>query len=137
MKSIRVALLDANATVAARVGEILRDCDDIELAGHYRYVYELTQTCPKHQPDIVLINGTAPDADPLGTTRSVFVLCPGIRMLVMSGVQETATIRALIANGVAGYVSPDELLDSLPNTLRSIHAGKSVFSAEIMHRLLQ
>lgn len=136
MMPIRVVLLEPGTEIAERVGNILQGCHDIELAGHYQRVYELTQLCPHRQPDIVLIGGSASDPDPLSVIRSVRVLCPGTRILVSSGVQETADLRVWIANGVSGYIPFDELLDSLPNTLRSVHAGKSVFSLEIMQRLL-
>jgi DNA-binding NarL/FixJ family response regulator len=61
---------------------------------------------------------------------------PGLRMVMLSGYQDEATLRRAVEAGCCGFVSKDSAIDELVNCVRSAHVGNAPISPSLLARLL-
>ena len=132
---IRVVLIDDQETVHLDIGDLLATLDDIELVGQGRTGKDAIALCDQHRPDIVLMDISMPVMGGILATKAIVPRHPEIRIIAMSGLDDSRTVHEMITVGAVGYIlkdAPEELV----STIRAVYSGKSVFSTELVQRLL-
>lgn len=77
------------------------------------------------QPDVVLIDLTMPDADPLEVIREIRTKHPKVRPVVYSGYDDADTIGKAMDAGACGFVSKHQDLKSTLDTIRKVARDES------------
>jgi two-component system, NarL family, response regulator LiaR len=135
--TIRLLLVDDQAAVHEAVALVLNAVDDIVIVGQCRSGQEALELCPQLHPDLILMDVVMPGMSGFEATRLIHQQHPEIKILVLSSFQDDESVRNMLANGAIGYVLKGALASDLVDTIRTVHSGKSVFSAEIAQALLQ
>lgn len=87
-------------------------------------------------PNILLTSIDLPDMSGLELTRSARALPSPPRILCFSAVCETAVVRESLAAGSAGFLAKADAPEYLPLGIRSVHAGDTPISPNLMHKLV-
>ncbi len=133
---IRVVLVDDNETIHQEVGELLRSFDDVEFIGAGHNGSEAVEICNQLKPDIVLMDISMPVMNGIAATRIISAHHPAIKIIAMSGIDDTGIVEKMIAAGAVGYVLKEAHPEELASTIRTVHSGKSVFSTHFVKPLL-
>lgn len=135
-RRIRVLLIDDNETIHHEIGALLRSWDDIDLLGQGYNGEEAVDLCDQYQPDIVLMDVSMPVMNGIIATRLILARYSHIRIIAMSGIDDSSIVQMMISAGAMGYVLKDAYPDQIANTIRAVHEGKFVVSGRVAKPLL-
>ncbi len=132
---IRVVLVDDHKVMRAGTKRILEDEPDIEVIGEAGDGAEALKLADELLPDVIALDIGMPGMDGIRMCRALRERGGGPRILILTGHDKEGYVRALQKLGVQGYLlksaGPDELVDAI----RSVHAGREVFSSSIVRFL--
>jgi NarL family two-component system response regulator LiaR len=135
-KPIRVVLVDGHAQIHEIVHAILSATSDIKLVGQGTNGREGIALCEQYQPDVALMDIVMPEMDGIETTKVLHERFPFIKVLVLSSSLDHTSVYGALRNGAVGYLIKGSLAEDLADTIRTIHQGKMVFSAEVVTELI-
>jgi DNA-binding NarL/FixJ family response regulator len=92
--------------------------------------------CEQYQPDVALMDIVMPEVDGVEATEILHERFPSIRVLILSNFLDRESAYRVLRNGAVGYLTKDSLTEDLVDTIRTIHQGKIVFSAEVVSQLI-
>ncbi|MBK8024038.1 MAG: response regulator transcription factor [Chloroflexi bacterium] len=133
---IRVLLVDDQETIHQEIGGLLSSFDNITLSAQARDGQQAVALCDAAAFDVVLMDISMPVMDGIAATRAILARHPGIRILAMSGIDDAVTVQRMLSAGAIGYILKDTHPEELESTIRTVHSGKSVLSADVMRPLL-
>lgn len=134
--TIQVILVDDHETIHIEVGDLLSALDGIDLIAHGYNGSEAVQLCNKHKPDLVLMDFSMPVMNGIEATRAIVSKYPHIKVIALSGVEDSKVVQEMIGAGASGYILKNAHPEDLASTLRAVHGGQSVFSTDIVKPLL-
>ena len=91
----------------------------------------------KLRPDLMLIDISLKKGHGLNLIKRVRSLDPDIRMLVISGFQESLYAERAFRAGAMGYLNKQESNAKMMEAIRTVLAGKRFLSPEISRRLIE
>ena len=128
MAKIRVLIADDHAIVRTGVRGMLDAEDDLEVVGEAEdAALAIAETARLH-PDVVVLDLSMPG----GGTAIIAQLSnrePPARVVVLTMYDDPSYLREAVANGADGFVSKSAAGSDLIAAIRSVHAGRSYFSA--------
>ena len=133
---IRVILVDDHLQTHKIVSALLSTVEDIQIVGQGANGLEALDLCDQFQPDVALMDVLMPGMDGVEVTRQLHTRQPSIKILALSSLQDHESIHQMLQNGAVGYITKSSLTDDLVDTIRTVHQGKMVFSAQAMAGLL-
>lgn len=136
MSPIRVLLIDDNPQVHNAVSLALSVSEDIALVGQGYSGADVLPLCEEFQPDIILMDVLMPGIDGLTATGLVREQYPNIKILVLSGLEGSDTIHAMLRAGALGYLLKGSIVTDLVPVIQATYTGSAVFSKEISDHLL-
>ncbi len=134
-EAIRILLVDDHSQVHRSLSVMHDTHSDLELVAHASNGEEAVRQCDEHQPDVVLMDVVMPTMNGIEATRIIHERYPQIKILVLSSFQDEDSVQEMMRAGAAGYVLKNSSLEEIVNSIRAVHTGKNVFSAEVTHAL--
>lgn len=89
------------------------------------------------RPDVAVIDALMPGTDGIELTRSIVAADPRTRVVVLSEYQDDLLKTRAIGAGASGYLSKNEPLEQVMETIRRCFAGEPVMEAAELERLLR
>jgi DNA-binding NarL/FixJ family response regulator len=89
----------------------------------------------RHAPDVVLMDLQMPEVSGLEATRRLSEAAPGVRVLVLTMVEDDATLFAALRAGAAGYLLKGAGPEEIDRAVRGVAAGDAVYGAGVADRL--
>ncbi len=106
-----------------------------EVAGKMINGLEVLEYLRHSQADMVLTDIQMPGMGGLELIGELRRLYPNIRILMLTMLEETETVRAAMKAGAAGYVFKSASLEEFSKALNTVAAGASYYSEEVMQRM--
>ena len=125
---LRALLVDDHVVMRAGTRRILEDEDDIMVVGEADDGLMALELAKYTQPDVVVLDIAMPNLDGVKTCRALRRRYPAMRILILTGHDNEAYMRALRRLGVQGYLLKSAGPDELVGALRAIYHGDEVFS---------
>jgi DNA-binding NarL/FixJ family response regulator len=126
-------------------------CDDHELmveglsaavtrAGHTVEALARTTTdgvsaVARYRPDLLLLDLSFPDGDSLDAAAEVVARHPGTKVVILTGSEDVATVRAALDLGVTSYLRKDQRIDTIIDGLERSARGERVVDDVLLSRL--
>jgi len=138
MSRIRVLVVDDNFVARRGLRSFLQTEGDIAVAGEASTGRNAIEWITDNPADVVLMDVRMPDTNGIEATTRILKIRPGTKVLMLTVVDEQATLlRALLA-GAKGYLvygkfAPEELI----NAIRVIGAGGTVAIPPLAAPLLE
>ena len=130
-RAVRVLVADDQVLVRAGVAALLAQMPGFDCVGTAENGAQCLQACAALSPDILLLDLQMPDADGLAVAEALRPQHPALRVIILTSHASACHARQALAQGVAGFVSKDFVLDELAQALRSVAAGRPYISPEV------
>ena len=125
---ITVLVVDDHAYVRAGLEQLIAQTPDIEVVAACADGWEALAAALLTDPDVVLMDLVMPGMTGLETTRHLRACCPDARVVVLSGSVTGPLVCEAQQAGVAGYLLKDDDPAQLPQQIRAVAAGHTVWS---------
>lgn len=114
----RVVIADDHAVVRAGIKAVLEGLDEVAVVGEARDGAELVQQVDRLLPDVALADISMPGMDGISAVAAIHRTHPSVRLIMLSMVDDTDSVRQAVAAGATGYLVKDS-----PSSRSSTHCG--------------
>lgn len=128
MAKIRVLIADDHAVVRTGVRGMLNAEDDLEVVGEAEDAALAIVETDRLRPDVVVLDLSMPGGG-AAVIRKISTGNSRARVVVLTMYDDPSYLRDAVANGASGFVSKTAAGSDLIAAIRSVHAGRSYFSA--------
>ena len=134
---IRILAVDDHALLRKGIAAILANQPDISLVAEASNGREAVDQYRTHRPDITLMDLQMPAMNGLDAMVAILAEFPDARIIVLTTyVGDVQILRAMKA-GARGYLLKTLLDRELLDTIRAVHGGRKVLSAEASYELAE
>lgn len=133
--SVRVVVADDHPLFRQGLGSLIADSPDTELVGTAADGDEAVAVTLAERPDVVVMDLRMPGLNGVDATRRIVTEHPGIAVLVLTMVEEDASIFAAMRAGARGYVLKGAEPEAILRSILVVAAGDAVFGAPVVARL--
>lgn len=135
-KTIRVLLADDHPAFRAGVRFILGGTNELLVVGEAAEGSETLRLCRELEPDVLILDLKMPGSPAAEIIGTVQTHCPETKILILSGYVDETQLQELAALGIAGYVLKGEEIAMLVEAIRTVAAGHTWYSQQIMEKMI-
>ncbi|MDX1688267.1 MAG: response regulator transcription factor [Candidatus Promineifilaceae bacterium] len=135
MDAIRLLIADDHALFREGVQALLAATQDVEVVGEAATGEEAVAQAKKLQPDVVLMDINMPDVNGIEATRQILRTNPDVGVIVVTMLEEDASVFAAMRAGARGYVLKGAHHDEMLQAIRAVAAGQALFGPAVAVRL--
>lgn len=132
---IRVVIADDHALIRAGVGALLGSFDNTELVGEAADGDEVLRVVAETLPDVVIMDIHMPGRDGISATRQIAADHPDVAVVVVSMLEDDASVFAAMRAGARGYLVKGDDPDELRRSIEAVANGSVVFGPTMATRV--
>ena len=136
MPNIRVLLADDHTVVRAGLRNALEVLPDLEIAGEVGNGNELTEALARIKPDLLVMDASMPDFEPISAVQKIKSEHPNIKILIVSAYSDESYVVGLLKAGANGYHMKDQPLADLQLATQRVLNGDKWISSSLIDRLI-
>lgn len=133
---IRILIVDDHAVVRKGLVMVLRLEPDFEVAGEAENGLKAIEMARQLQPDLVLLDFVMPEMDGAETALALQSALPGLKVMLLTGIQLDDRVLDMLATGVDGYVIKDIEPDELAQAIRIVARGEAYLHPTLARQVL-
>lgn len=137
MEPYRILIADDHALVRAGMRKALEKSPDLHVVAEVGDGPTLFQALGEYEFDLLIIDLTMPDFEPITAIKTIRTTLPSIKVLVVSAHDDREYVQGLLKAGVEGYHLKDQPLSDLQLAVERLRAGKRWFSNSLIDKLIQ
>jgi DNA-binding NarL/FixJ family response regulator len=134
---IRILTVDDHSLVRKGIAAILASQADISVVAEASNGCEAVEQFRSHRPDITLMDLQMPEMNGLDATVTIRAEFPDARIIMLTTYAGDVQVLRAMKVGARGYLLKTLLDKELLETVRAVHAGKKVLSAEASYELAE
>ncbi|MCH5719623.1 response regulator [Niabella hibiscisoli] len=136
-KAINVLIVDDQQIIIEGLCALLKDVNDINIAGSCSDPLLLMNMVRKYTPDVILMDLNMPGKDGIECTREVLDSYADQKILMLTGYDDIALIREALKNGATGYVLKNIGKDELVKAIQTVAGGTRFLDAHVQDKVIQ
>lgn len=136
MEPLRVLIADDHPLFRHGIVALLRETEDMAVAGEATTGEEAIALAGTLQPDVILMDIRMPGVNGIEATRRVVHENPHVRVLIVTMFEDDSSVFTAMRAGARGYILKDAEKDELLRAIRVVGNGEAIFSPAIATRLL-
>lgn len=121
---IRVVLSDDHPIVRAGIRQMLDVAEDILVIGEASNGIQAYELTVKLMPDVLLLDMEMPLMNGIEVAKRLQDENHGVRILALSAYDSVDFIQGILANGAYGYLTKEELPETIVEAVRGVAGGK-------------
>jgi DNA-binding NarL/FixJ family response regulator len=133
---VRTLLADDHDVVRAGIRNGLKEIRDLEIVSEVGDGPALFAALEEVQPDLLLIDVTMPDFEPLSAIRQIRSRYPQMKILVISAYDDDVYVQGFLGAGVDGYHLKSQPLSDLRLAVQRVLAGEKWVSSPLIRKLI-
>ncbi len=133
---LRVIVVDDHPMYRDGLRMTLAATRDFESVGEAKDAESALEMVAEHRPDMVLMDLRLPGMSGIEATRRIVAADPGVRVVVVSMLEDDDSIFAAMRAGARGYLLKGADRDELLTALRAVAHGEVIFGAAIARRVM-
>lgn len=133
---MKVLLVDDHRMFTDLLTQQLREYRDIDVTGVAHTATEALSAARDDPPDVAVLDYRLPDGDGATLAAELHHDHPRLRIVMLTGYQDEATLRQAVEAGCCGFISKDSAIDELVASVRTAYAGNAPISPALLARLL-
>lgn len=133
---ITVFILDDHELVRRGLKELLEG-EGFSVIGSTGSALEATRRIPALHPDVCVLDARLPDGTGIEVCRDVRSVDPSLRCLILTSYDDEQALRGAVLAGAAGYVLKEIDGTDLLTSLRRTAKGETLFSPDVMAKVVQ
>src|SRR5690348_5209335 len=122
-RRLKILIADDHRLMLDAVRLVLDEDRDIALVGEASNGSQLVSLVSQTDPDVVLLDIQMPGMDGLAFLASIRERFPRVKVIVLSGHDDPAVIRATLRHGASSFISKQILPRDLPAAVRQVYEG--------------
>ena len=134
---IRILAADDHVLLRRGIAAIVASQSDMSLVAEASNGREAVDQYRKHRPDITLMDLQMPDMNGLDAMIAILAEFPDARIVVLTTYVGDAQVLRAMKVGARGYLLKTLLDKELLETIRAVHAGRKMLSAEASYELAE
>jgi DNA-binding NarL/FixJ family response regulator len=134
---IRILAVDDHALVRKGIAAILASQPDMSLVAEASNGREAVEQFRAHRPDITLMDLQMPELNGLDAMIGIRAEFPDARIIMLTTYAGDVQVLRAMKVGARGYLLKTLLDKELLETIRAVHAGRKVLSAEASYELAE
>lgn len=131
-----MVLADDHTVVRAGLRNALEVIHNLEIVGEVGNGRELMDLLPNAQPDLLVLDVSMPDFDPILAVQQIKEEYPNIKILIVSAYDDETYVVGLLKAGVDGYHMKDQPLGDLQLATQRILNGDRWISGNLIDRII-
>ncbi|MCC6497985.1 MAG: response regulator transcription factor [Propionibacteriaceae bacterium] len=131
-----VLLVDDHAMVRAGLAALIDATADLRIVGQARDGAEAVELAAAALPDVVLMDLSMPVMDGIEATRSVLVVAPQTKVVVLTSFSDAGRVTDALAAGAIGYLLKDSEPEQLLAGVRAAAEGHAPLDPKVAKVLL-
>lgn len=136
MEPIRVLVADDHALFREGLQALFMTIPDIEFVGEAATGAEAVAQAEALQPDVVLMDINMPDVNGIEATRRILHTSPYIGIVIVTMLEDDASVFAAMRAGARGYVLKGAHHDEMLQVIRAAANGQALFGPAIAARVM-
>ncbi len=137
METIRVVLADDHPLMRRGICCMLNKKEDIEVVGEARDGYEALSLVHDLNPDVLLLDMEMPGLQGMEVAKELEAAGSSVPILALSAYDDKQYILGILATGAAGYLTKEELPETIVSAVRGVARGESGWVSERVAEYLQ
>jgi DNA-binding NarL/FixJ family response regulator len=130
---VTVVLADRHPRFRGGLRALLSVVDDVTVAGEATSGPEAMCAVLRHRPDVLVFDPGQHAG--IATIREIRAAAPGTAILILTALDDDASVRAAIRAGARGYLVKGAVHTGIVHAIRSLAAGEVIFGAGIAGRI--
>jgi DNA-binding NarL/FixJ family response regulator len=114
---------------------LVDDMPDAAIVGQAADGAEAVALTRDLSPDVVVMDLRMPSLDGVEATRRILATNPDVRILVVSMLEDDASVFAAMRAGARGYVLKGAGHTEIEESIRAVHRGEAIFGPTIAARM--
>jgi DNA-binding NarL/FixJ family response regulator/class 3 adenylate cyclase len=136
MDTIRILIADDHALFREGLRALFAALPDIEVVGEAADGAAAVAQVATLQPDVVLMDINMPDLNGIEATRRILSAQPGLGIIMVTMLEDDASVFAAMRAGARGYVLKGAHHDEILQAIRAVATGQAVFGPAIATRMM-
>lgn len=136
MDPLRVLIADDHPMFRGGLRALLAGEPSIEVIGEAQTGAEAIELARSHDPDVVLMDLTMPDTDGIEATRHITVEHPDVAVLVLTMLEDEASLAAALRAGARGYLLKGADGSEAVRAIHAVAAGEVIFGPGVAAPIL-
>lgn len=132
---MRVLVVEDHPVYVGGLLALLSTDPDIEVVGTAATADDAEELAGRHSPDVVLMDLRLKDQSGIDATERVLVVSPDSAVLVLSMLDDDASVSAAVRAGAHGYLLKDADDQEILSAIHAVAAGGAVFGRSVTPRL--
>lgn len=133
---VKILIVDDHPSVREGLALRISLHSDLEVCGEADSEDQALALVKQTGPDLVLIDISLKSGHGIELIKRIRSLDPAIKMLVISGFQESLYAERAFRAGAVGYLNKQESNEKMIEAIRTVLAGERFLSPEISRRLI-
>lgn len=134
---LRTLIADDQEAVRSSVQMLLDDADGFEVVGTAADGSEAVDLALSTRPDVILMDIRMPGTDGVAATRAIFARWPNASVVVHSAYGDDSLVIDALEAGARGYVLKGAPAAEMVKALRSVAAGRSHITDDVLRPLIE
>jgi DNA-binding NarL/FixJ family response regulator len=135
--AIRILAVDDHSLFRQGIAGLLANQTDMSLVAEASNGREAIQQFRAHRPDITLMDLQMPEMNGLDAMIAIRSEFPDARIIVLTTYTGDVQVLRAMKAGARAYLLKNLLDKELLQTIRAVHAGKKMLSAEVSYELAE
>jgi DNA-binding NarL/FixJ family response regulator len=134
---IRVYVVDDHEVVRRGISSLVSAAASMEVVGQTGSAQTALPAILRLKPDVVVLDHHLPDGNGVDLCREICAADPDIKVLILTGHDDSEVISTAILAGASGYVLKSIDGDSLVSGIRLVAGGHSLIDPSVASRMLE
>lgn len=109
---------------------------DFKLLGHAATASQAKDEIPELRPELILLDLGLPDGSGFGLIQYLKAVCPGMRILVVSGLDQSLYACRAVRSGAHGFLSKRKASSLMLKAMRAVVSGEVYLDSDLASKLL-
>jgi DNA-binding NarL/FixJ family response regulator len=131
-----VLIADDHPVFRRGLRTLLASVPDLEVVGEAATGAEVVTAAVAAQPDVIVMDLHMPGLNGIEATRRVLQTSPHISMLVLTMLDDDASVFAAMRAGARGYLLKDADQDEIVRAIWAVGSGEAIFGPAIATRVI-
>lgn len=137
MENIHLLIVDDHTLFREGLRALFSTIEDIDLVGEATTGKEAIELAEEIQPDVILMDIDMPGISGVHATRSILRKTPSIGIVMVTMLEDDASVFSAMRAGARGYVLKGAQPDELVQTIRAVARGQVLFGPAIATRMMR